>query len=1177
MLALLGPCRADGVGGGQGYEDLRGLDGVDADALHETHTSRSLVSALGALRDAVAEASRASRDPAWADVGLCAPPVRFALCSWWPDLVLPTVAATVAAPGATAAPAAPPRSDAPDRAWLDPERADEALARLARSAARLPTADAAPSDPAEWATMTNPAGAAARASSLWREPAAAAAAAVADVAWITAAVDGGGGGDGEWPPEAVAAYGVMRAAVDAGARAVVVVLQEDEDGDEKSSLYGVEKDEEKDAIYRVAPLLADVARRAGADVRVFRGGKNPRAGSGASAPVATKARGGLLRGRLSRTSKASRIFFDPGARWRGSLRIPRGALPAGNPPVGGGSGGPHPSGGASGPELTSELSFPALTLTRAAPEETDRIVQDSDAFVSSVAADYYARASSATYASTRRRGDGFGFVLGDAAFLETVRTESVPSDLLMRGGRESLRLELLGRPRAGPRVLEGASGAGGSSAGASASAASYATRDGFFAAMTAATLAAAPGAAPAFLVRVRLARISVVSANRAGALVANKGVGVGGSSLGRSPFAALAEPPAPPHGDGPVLLVRADGRGGFRADALASVPALLERALAVAVAHAPEETRDETRDKRQESEEEGGAEGCRGVPRAIEGRSLDAGERAATPTRPAGVATPPSVATTGRKRKRTRGGRGAASGSGPEEEEGEYVSPEAKRRQDPEAIETALKSLATATVHARVADAFAASRGSDFFARDEDDDRPPRASSCAAFVRRVEASVGRTPRVVDPSDDAPPFARVLDALARRRDARDAERASRALEARDRRRARELRAAALALPAPPATSGALGFDRSGSDAFDDFPAPPPGGATKLLDEAALAAAAAAARPPGRGGGGVATALGGPSGVVEPAPGTPFLTAALIRASADVAEGLDATGAAIEDARRGSPSPASDGKKRRNRTGALGGGGGGGGESDRPNPPGSRAAAPTPSPGDARASPSRQIPVDAPADWAAAEAELQERVERDRRERRERQRMTMAPRHVPARRRTGNTILAAATGMRREAERMRRGGGSSGGGGGRGGGDGEDKGGRDALGAAAGARGAGAGTAAAREESRGGGVRGGTGTARACAAAGTNASAGGTFGAAATTQVTAWGADGGGSGSPPGSRAEAPSESAVGANALGGGAGARRNRVCGSCHTELVAIPGADMSLMRHCYACGGALG
>ena len=50
MLALLGPCRADGVGGGQGYEDLRGLDGVDADALHETHTSRSLVSALGALR-----------------------------------------------------------------------------------------------------------------------------------------------------------------------------------------------------------------------------------------------------------------------------------------------------------------------------------------------------------------------------------------------------------------------------------------------------------------------------------------------------------------------------------------------------------------------------------------------------------------------------------------------------------------------------------------------------------------------------------------------------------------------------------------------------------------------------------------------------------------------------------------------------------------------------------------------------------------------------------------------------------------------------------------------------------------------------------------------------------------------------------------------------------------------
>ena len=39
--------------------------------------------------------------------------------------------------------------------------------------------------------------------------------------------------------------------------------------------------------------------------------------------------------------------------------------------------------------------------------------------------------------------------------------------------------------------------------------------------------------------------------------------------------------------------------------------------------------------------------------------------------------------------------------------------------------------------------------------------------------------------------------------------------------------------------------------------------------------------------------------------------------------------------------------------------------------------------------------------------------------------------------------------------------------------------------------------------------------------------------------------------------------------------GGGRGGAAEPVCGSCHTELVAIPGADMSLMRHCYACGGA--
>ena len=119
------------------------------------------------------------------------------------------------------------------------------------------------------------------------------------------------------------------------------------------------------------------------------------------------------------------------------------------------------------------------------------------------------------------------------------------------------------------------------------------------------------------------------------------------------------------------------------------------------------------------------------------------------------------------------------------------------------------------------------------------------------------------------------------------------------------------------------------------------------------------------------------------------------------------------------------------------------------------------------------------------------------------------MTMAPRHVPARRRTGNTILAAATG---------RGGG--GGGGGVGG------------------------------VSRAGGAN--VGAARA--------------GGQAKSGV----------GSPPGGSRVEPSESAVGAGAAAGGADARRARVCTHCHIELAPIPGMNMNLVKHCYACGGAL-
>ena len=91
LLALLGPCRVDGVGGGVGYEDLRGLDGVDVQTLHEDVSSRALTTALELVRDDLRRASRAANDAAWAPLGLHAPEPKFACCSWWPELVLPSV------------------------------------------------------------------------------------------------------------------------------------------------------------------------------------------------------------------------------------------------------------------------------------------------------------------------------------------------------------------------------------------------------------------------------------------------------------------------------------------------------------------------------------------------------------------------------------------------------------------------------------------------------------------------------------------------------------------------------------------------------------------------------------------------------------------------------------------------------------------------------------------------------------------------------------------------------------------------------------------------------------------------------------------------------------------------------------------------------------------------------
>ena len=144
------------------------------------------------------------------------------------------------------------------------------------------------------------------------------------------------------------------------------------------------------------------------------------------------------------------------------------------------------------------------------------------------------------------------------------------------------------------------------------------------------------------------------------------------------------------------------------------------------------------------------------------------------------------------------------------------------------------------------------------------------------------------------------------------------------------------------------------------------------------------------------------------VADDIPDRPFLTRRAPPRRGDVAAGRDVVRAAVRDAREEETSAERDAANAERAAG-----------SDENVAAGPGALAITADASRSRsksgASPSREIPaVGPPMDWAAAERELQERVQRERRERRERQRMTMAPRHVPARRRTGNTILAAATG-------------------------------------------------------------------------------------------------------------------------------------------------------------------
>ena len=327
VLALLGPCRVDGVGGGVGFEDLRGFDGVDLDALHVDFTSVALVAALGRLRDAVVAASHAAADAAWSPLGLSAPSARFSCCSWWPELPLPSVAIPAPAPTAKAkrrsgGVPSPVDRASPDQRWLDPARAEDAFALLSSAAERV-----AVDGPDVDAETTTPAKAAARAVALLdADPETARANANTDVAWIVAGVDGGGAGDGEWPPEAVAAHGVLLAARRAGARAVVVVLtpsdtsrQGEGDDDEGPSAWDEGEIDRADDHHHHhhhhhreggldAPrLILDVAARAGAEVIVLPAGAAPRPSSSAWTRP---------------SSSPLSIFFDPGERWRGAMTIP---------------------------------------------------------------------------------------------------------------------------------------------------------------------------------------------------------------------------------------------------------------------------------------------------------------------------------------------------------------------------------------------------------------------------------------------------------------------------------------------------------------------------------------------------------------------------------------------------------------------------------------------------------------------------------------------------------------------------------------------------------------------------------------------------------------------------------------------------------------------------------------
>ena len=592
----------------------------DAQAsLHREYTSKSLVSALVQVRAACVAASRDSGGEAgWRELGLHVPVPSFACCSWWPGVgageeredtprlttavtAATTTSATVggqlrrrvsdgggsstllraAAAAASAAPLADLAKDDHQRQpqgqprWLDAVRAAEIISGMATAAARSVDTDAGVGSSTTRTTTTKtastPAGAAIRALALLQMPLgdgdrdrggggdrsrgrSGGVGELLDAVWITAGIStlGGGGGEGEggggeWPPEAVAAFGTLKAAQDAGARVSIVLLLPSPPHRIKNGTNSTRKCEGSGGAVDLPPIIAAVASRLGAPVRFLSSGSSSFSGSGP---------GGA--------NTQTRPIVDAGLRWRGNLIVP-----------------------VTAPEVAEIYDRGRATAAAAA-----RILLP-DVYLSSGFRDYGSKEETVSGDGNRVREERGG----EAPASTSASTSTSTSTLSLRAGSDMLllevvRLEMVPPSHMSPRVpLHFAAGEGKGSVGIGDSGGDddrgggkrggYGwcgegndggggresgrrgrdIRDGFLAAWSALTKVVPPKRGPAFIVRIAFPTLS-----------AGAGAGV------RSGW--QLSPPPLPHETGPLLLIFADGDGGFVAAALASAPLLLHRALA---------------------------------------------------------------------------------------------------------------------------------------------------------------------------------------------------------------------------------------------------------------------------------------------------------------------------------------------------------------------------------------------------------------------------------------------------------------------------------------------------------------------------------------------------------------------------------------------------------------------